>query len=59
MFFKISDNKLLKKSNQIWKRVEKLIKIKFDSEIIYGENDKCIKTKMKIHDGSVTTNFQG
>ena len=27
--FKISDSNLLKKYNQIWKRVEKLLKIKF------------------------------
>ena len=27
MFFKIDDNKLLKKYNQIWKKVERLLKI--------------------------------
>ena len=43
MSFKISDNKLLIKYNQIWKRVQKLLKIKFDSEPIYGNNDKYIK----------------
>ena len=59
MSFKISDNKLLKKYNQIWKRVDKLLKVKFDSEPIYGDNDKYIKTKIKIYDGSVNTNFQG
>ena len=58
MSFKISDSKLLKKYNQIWKRVEKLLKIKFDSEPVYGDNDKYIKTKIKIHGGSVNTNFQ-
>ena len=31
MSFKISDSKLLKKYNQIWKSVEKLLKIKFNS----------------------------
>ena len=31
MFFKIIDSKLLKKCNQIWKRVEKVLKIEFDS----------------------------
>ena len=31
MSFKISDNKLLKKYNQILKRIKKLLKIKFDS----------------------------
>ena len=30
MPFKISDKQLLKKYNQIWKRVEKLLKIEFD-----------------------------
>ena len=43
MSFKISDKQLLKKYNQIWKRVEKLLKIEFDSEPIYGDNDKFIK----------------
>ena len=32
MSFKIGDKELLKKYNQIWKRVEKLLKIEFDSE---------------------------
>ena len=36
--FKISDKQLLKKYNQIWKRVEKLLKI--DSKPVYGDNDK-------------------
>ena len=57
MSFKISDSKLLKKYNQIWKRVEKLLKIKFDSEPVYGDNDKYINTKIKIYGGNVNTNF--
>ena len=56
--FKISDKQLLKKINQIWKRVEKLLKIEFDSEPVYGDNDKYIKTKIKIYAGSMITNFQ-
>ena len=52
MSFKISGNKLLKKYNHIWKTVEKLLKIKFDSEPVYGENDKYIKKKLKIYGGS-------
>ena len=59
MPFKIDDSKLFKKYNQIWKRVEKLLKIEFESKSVYGDNDKYIKTKIKIYDGSVTTNFQG
>ena len=49
MSFKIGDNKLLKKYNQIWKRVEKLLKTKFVSELVYGDNDNYIKTKIKIY----------
>ena len=58
MSFKISNKQLLKKYNQIWKRVEKLLKIEFDSEPVYGDNDKYIKTKIKIYAGSIITNFQ-
>ena len=58
MSFKISDKQLLKKYNQIWKEVKHLLKIKFDSEPGSGYNDKYIKTKIKIYDGNVNTNFQ-
>ena len=59
MSFKISDKQLLKKYNQIWKRVEKLLKIDFGSKSVYGDdNDQYIKTKIKIYGGSVNTNFQ-
>ena len=40
MSFKISDKQLLKKYNQIWKKVKNSLKIKFDSESVYGDNDK-------------------
>ena len=58
MSFKISNKQLLKKYNQIWKRVEKLLKIEFDSEPVYGDIDKYIKTKIEIYAGSMITNFQ-
>ena len=58
MSFKISDKQLLKKYNQIWKRVEKLLKIEFDSKPVYGNDDKYIKTKIKIYGAGVNTNFQ-
>ena len=35
-----------------------LLNIKFDSEHFYGDNDKQIKTKIKIYAGSMT-DFQG
>ena len=47
MSFKISDKELLEKYNQIWKKVEKLFKIEFDSEPVYGDKDKYIKIKQK------------
>ena len=41
-------NNFLKKCNQIWKRVEKLLKIEFDNELVYGDDDKCIKIKNMV-----------
>ena len=58
MSFKISNKQLLKKYNRIWKKVEKLLKIEFDSEPAYGDIDNYIKTKIKICAGSMITNFQ-
>ena len=34
------------------------MKIEFDSEPVYGDNDKYMKIKIKIYDGSMITNFQ-
>ena len=45
--FKINDSKLLKKYNQIWKKIEKSLRIEFDSRPIYGDDDKHIQTKIK------------
>ena len=56
--FKISDRQLLKKYNQICKRVEKLLKIEFNSKTVYGDDNKYIKTKIKIYGASVNTNVQ-
>ena len=59
MSFKVSDNKLLKKNNKIWERVSNLLSIKFDSEPVYGDNDKYIKTKIKLYGDKININFQG
>ena len=59
MYFKINDKQFLKKYNQIWKKVKKLLKIEFDREPVYDDNDKYIKTKIKIYVGNMITNFQG
>ena len=55
--FKIKNKELLKMFNQIWKRVQKLLKIEFDSEFVYGGNDKYIRTKIKIYAGRMIKNF--
>ena len=41
------------------KKLKNLLNIKFESESVYGDNDKYIKTRIKISDGNVNTNFQG
>ena len=58
MSFKTKDKLLLKKYNEIWKKVEKLLKIECDSKVVYGDDDKCIKTKIKIYNDSMITKFQ-
>ena len=59
MSFKVGDNKLLKKYNKIWEKNCHLMNIEFDSEPVYGDNDKNIKTKIKMYEDGVNTNFQG
>ena len=58
MYFKVGDNKLLKKYNKIWEKISNLMNIEFDSEPVYGDNDKYIKTKIKMYEDRVNTNFQ-
>ena len=54
----IKDKKLLKNYNKIWKKIEKLVKIDFNTKTIYGDDDdKYIKTKIKIYKDSIITNF--
>ena len=59
MSFKVNDNKLLKKYTKIWEKVSNLMNIEFDSEPIYGDNDKYIKAKLKSNGDKVNTNFLG
>ena len=61
MSFKVDDNKLLKKYNKKvqWEIISNLLSIEFDSEPVYGDNDKYIKKKMKKYEDRVNTNFQG
>ena len=58
MSLMIKDVQLLKNSNKIWKKLEKLMKIDFNIKTTYGDDDdKYIKTKIKTYKDSVTTNF--
>ena len=57
MSFKANNKQLLKNYNKIWEKVEKLLKINFESKPVYGDDDKYIKTKIKIYGGSMITNF--
>ena len=59
MSFKVSDNKLLKKYKKIWGKVGNLLNIEFDSEPVYGDVDRYIKTKIKTCGDRANTNFQG
>ena len=43
----------------MWEKVSNLLNIKLDSEPVYGDNDKYIKTKIKAYEDRVNTNFQG
>ena len=57
--FKVSDNKLLKKYNKIYGKISNLMNIEFDSEPVYRDGDKYIKTTIKMYEDRVNTNFQG
>ena len=59
MSFEVDDKKLLKKYNKIWETIADLLGVKFDSNPVYGENQKCIKSKTTMYDYRVITNFQG
>ena len=49
MTFRVTDKKLFKKYTKILGKVSSLMDIKFDSEPVYGDNDKYVKTKIKIY----------
>ena len=59
MSLKVDDNSLFKKYNRIWEIVSNLLNTEFDSEPVYGDKDKHIKTKIKMYEDRVNSNFQG
>ena len=58
MSFKVINKKPLKECTKIWEKVSNLMNITFDSEPVCGDNDKYIKTKIKLYGNTVNTNFQ-
>ena len=40
MSFKVKDKQLLKNYNKIWKKMERLMSIDFDSKPVYGNDAK-------------------
>ena len=57
MSFIVKDKKLLKSYTKIWETIEGLMKIHFESKPVYGDDNKCIKTNIKMYADSIITNF--
>ena len=57
MSFRVNNKQFLKNYNKIWEKGEKLMKINFESKPVYGDDDKYIKTKIKIYPDNMITNF--
>ena len=57
MSLMIKDIQLLKNYNKIWKKIEKLMKIDFNTKTTYGDDDKYTKTRIKTSKDSIITNF--
>ena len=52
----VNDKEILKRYSEIWNKIKSLIKKEFNSEPVY--NEKYIKTKIKMYNNRVYTNFQ-
>ena len=57
MSLKVKDKKRFKNYNKIWKKIEELMDIDFDTKPTYGSDDKYIKTKIKTYEDNITTHF--
>ena len=47
MSLMVKDKQLLKHSNKIWKKIERLMNIDFGSKTTYGDDNKYITTTKK------------
>ena len=57
MSLMVKDKELLKNYDKVWEKIESLMVIDFESKPVYGDDDKNIKTKIKIYAGRMVTNF--
>ena len=54
----VKDMQLLKSYSKVWKKIEELMKINFNTETTYGEDDdKYVKAKIKTYKDSIIRNF--
>ena len=57
MSFKIEDEDVYLKYNQIWNKIKSILNVKFHSQLIY--DDKYIKTKVKTLNNTINTLLSG
>ena len=55
MLFKVNDNRFLKRCTKIWEKGSILMNIEFNSEPVYGDNDKHVNGKIKPYGDKVNT----
>ena len=55
--FRVNYKQLLKNCNKIWEKIEKSVRIDFETKPVYGDDNKYIKTKIKIYVDNMITNF--
>ena len=53
----VKDKQLLENYNKIWKNIEGLMGIDFESKATYGDDDKDINTQIKTYNDGIITNF--
>ena len=56
MSFRVTDKQFLKNYNKIWEKVEQLMNVDFESKLVYGNDYKYVKTKIKIYAEHIITN---
>ena len=57
MSLKVKNKQLLTNYNTIWKKNGRLMSIDFDCKLVYRNDNKYIKTKIKTYKDSISTNL--